>query len=160
MGTILGFLLPVMLGAVAQPPSLPEDHSSDLYNVAFVAFLEARAENYAKVAKDRDYFNVRVQRDDPLTEFLPRQTGPFRIEYLDPEAIKKQWSQRKKAILIVVVRPIRNEGDSLIAGFSEYWVSLRKGRFVMALEGGGNVRLRHDCETHRFVVEKVDLWGV
>ena len=158
---IVLLLCPLLLfGFVVKGSSTAPEDATNLYRIAFIAFLESRAAQ-SKNIENFDSFNVRVQRDDALTESLPSETGRFRIEYLDPAAIEKQYQQRKKPVAVVVVRAMSNEGDTtLIVRFMEYQVSVRGNRIEMALEGGAVVRLVHDCEARKFVVAKVELWGV
>jgi hypothetical protein len=160
IGRIAGFLIASLFaGANVAPSSPTDDNTTNLYRVAFIAFLETRAERYSKIG-GVDLRNTRVRQDARLTDSLPRQTGPFRIEFLDSDAVKKQYAKQKKAIPVIVVQPMRNDGDTLIVAFTEYQVSVRKGMFFEGLEGGGDVRLRHDCAAKRFVVARVDLWGI
>ena len=152
-------LCSILLCGLVLKGSAAEQEDSNFYRIAFVAFLESRAANYASI-QGFDPFNVRVQRDDLLTKSLPQQSGRFRIDYLDYAAIEKQYKHGRKPVPLIVVRPMTNEGDTLIVHFTEYQVSVRGKRMEMGLEGGGIVRLTHDCEAKKFVVAKVELWGV
>jgi hypothetical protein len=64
------------------------------------------------------------------------------------------------ALPLIVIRPMVNEGDTLYVRFNEYQVSVRGKRLLMGVEGGGFVRLVHDCEARKFVVAKTGFWGV
>lgn len=104
-----------------------------------------------------------------LTTKLPTQFGGITVRYLSSDEIAAEYRRRKKAktnkkdraeVPISVLRPMRNEGNTIIVSIGDYWVSYRKNSVSYALEGGCTVYYEFDKGSGEIKIAKTDLWGI
>jgi hypothetical protein len=91
-----------------------------------VATLDARTRD-AKFANANDPLpQVIIQRDIQLNSGFPTNVGEVKIEYLDADDLRERYQSLKHEIPVFVMRPIVNEGDHLVVGFTRYWFTATK----------------------------------
>lgn len=104
-----------------------------------------------------------------LTTKLPTQFGGITVRYLSSDEIAAEYRKRKKAktnekdraeVPISMLRPMRNEGNTIIVSIGDYWVSYRKNSVNYALEGGCTVYYEFDKGSGEIKIAKTDLWGI
>jgi hypothetical protein len=157
-------LLSVLILAFAVSSSAQQQSQqsldANLYYRALVATLDARVRD-AKFANANDPLKqVIVQRDNQLNAGFPSQIGGVKLEYLTAGELRDRHRTLKHEFPVFVMRPIANEGDRLVVGFTRYWFTATKKSNNFALEGGYRVVLRYDCSQNNFVVESATLWGI
>jgi hypothetical protein len=112
--------------------------------------------------RKEDHLNIFVEYDLHLTPGLPTTIGRNTIAYLD---FDQRVQRRKKLggeLRLTVMRPMKNKGSTLVFNFVEYlwnW-NPKRNATSYALSDGCKVELIYDCEKKRFVVDKVEIWGV
>lgn len=132
----------------------------NVYYRALVAVLAARTQD-AKYARANDPLQrVIIMKDDQLNVGFPSRVGDVGIEYLNADDLRAQQRSIKHEIPVFVMRPMSNEGDRLVIGFTRYWFSATKKTNVMSLEGGYRVVIGYDCARKAFIVESTKLWGI
>jgi hypothetical protein len=153
--------------------SKPVDLERDLYFRALVASIEANFKAYAN-SGGKDYRNVIIAYDVGSIEHVdvsnfPTEIGQFHIDYVNREGLfkrfqqakkEKNWKDGPKRIPYSVVRIMRNDGDVIKIGVTDYWYSFKKSVHNHELEGGMMVRFRYDCEKSDWVIVDVNHWGV
>ena len=144
----------------APTPAQTASGEENLYHRALVACLDEKVKAYAKIDPTRDYYDVVIARNDELTKDWPTQVGKYRVTYLDAEGLIKRYQERGKEFPILVTRPMINSGARLEISFTDYRISYKKPALNYALEGGCKVMIRYDCPEGKYVIEKVELWGV
>src|ERR1044072_654 len=133
---------------------------TNLYYRALVITLDARSRD-AKFANANDPLHqVIVQRDAQLNAGFPSRIGDVTLEYLTADELRARHRPLKHEFPVFVMRPIANENDRLVVGFTRYWFTATKKSNNFALEGGYRVVLRYDCTLNNFVVESATLWGI
>ena len=58
------------------------------------------------------------------------------------------------------IRPMKNEGTTLLVSLVDYWYSYKKRIHGYALEGGCQVSFKFDPVGDSLVLTKIDLWGI
>lgn len=146
----------------AAQSGLPSRKSDDLYLRAFAAFLEKRNFMYEgnDFLRKQNYLNVLVEKDLQLTEGLPTTIGKNSVEYLDYAGRVDRYKRLRSELRIIVLRPAKNAGNTLIFSFSEYLWSIKGNKTYYALSDGARVSMKFDCIKQEFVVDSVELWGV
>ncbi len=95
-----------------------------------------------------------------ITDSLPVRYGDFQIEYLNSIKLANKYKHNKKEIYLLVIKPIKNDGNKLIIGISGFYYRYKNKVSSYSVEGGGNVKFVYDCNSNSFVIEKVDLFGI
>ena len=132
----------------------------NVYYRGLAAMLIARAQD-AKYASDKDPLRqVIIMRDVQLNAGFPTNVGDVRIEYVTEDDLLARHRSLKHDIPFFVMRPISNEGNRLVIGFTRYWFSTTKKTNMMSLEGGYRVVMVYDCARKGYVVESAKLWGI
>jgi hypothetical protein len=155
----------------AQPPQQPEN----LYVRSLGACLEKELEAYSKFS-EIDFENILVVGDYKLTHDLPAKIGKFNLEYLYGvqliekfKTLTKTRYKARGAIPVIEIFPLRDKDSKLLFGYSNFWFRhSEKGGFFskkkilnsFSLEGGCRVEIGFDSSQKKFVIEKVELWGV
>ncbi|MGQ0542389.1 MAG: hypothetical protein ACT4O9_11155 [Blastocatellia bacterium] len=135
--------------------------------------MDKEFESYAKFS-ERDLRNVVVAYDLHITRDMPTQLGETSVQYLgDFELVEKykvlSKAKRERGIPYIKVFPLSDKKDKLIFAYNNYWFTYsEKGGFFSqkkffyrhALEGGCRAHIAFDPDLKRFVIEKVELWGV
>ena len=134
---------------------------SNLYARTLSACLAKELEDYGKLMTSRvDYENRVVERNIHLTDKLPTQFGKVKVEYLDSETLRERYQKSRKEIQILSLRPMKNEGATLIISIGNYWFSYTKKSYNYGLEGGCTVKFNFDSSQNNFALTKIDLWGI
>ena len=161
MKVILSLLVLVVLALPSQAQGSDQSKiEQSLYYQALVAALTARAQDAKYGSANDPLHQVIIVKDDQLNTGFPSRIGDIGIEYLAAADLRGRYRSLKHPIPVFVMRPIVNEGDQLVVGFTRYWFSARKQTDEFSLEGGYNVVLRYDCSQKNFVVESAKLWGI
>lgn len=99
-----------------------------------------------------------------MTENLPTQFGDFQMEYLNDEGLSERYKKTRQRLSVLRIFPMKNEGAILKIGLSHYFVSVperRKRRnYNWELEGRYLAEFKYDSPQAKFVLSKVELWGV
>lgn len=134
---------------------------TDLYARALQACLVKELEDFGKFDASRvDYKNRVVEQNIFLTQKLPTQFDGIKVEYLDSNTLRERFTKTRKAIQVITLRPMKNEGSTLRVSTGNYWFSYKKNSYNYALEGGCNVDFNFDGSKQDFVITKIDLWGI
>ena len=134
---------------------------SNLYARTLSACLAKELEDYGKLGLSRvDYENRVVERNIHLTDKLPTQFGKVKVEYLDSETLRERYQKSRKEIQVLSMRPMKNEGATLIISIGNYWFSYKKNSYNYGLEGGCTVKFNFDSSQNNFALTKIDLWGI
>lgn len=146
--------------ALAQNIAASQDEDN-LYAVALSACVKKEFEEYGNIASSgRTFFNRIVEYDLHLTEKLPTQFGDFKIEYLTGGELLERYKKTRQKLSVFKMFPMRNEGAILKINLSHYYASVSKKRFLYELEGGCQTEFKYDSPKEKFVLSKVELWGV
>jgi len=151
----------------------PQKGQETLYSKGLQACLDKEFASYAKFS-ERNLRNVFAEYDFYLTRELPTQLGETKVQYLsDSELIEKykllSKAERERGVPFIKIFPLSDKEDKLIFAYNNYWFTYsEKGGFFSqkqfihqrALEGGCNAYIGFDPAQKRFVIEKVELWGV
>ena len=151
----------------------PQEGQDTLYSKGMRACLDKEFESYAKLS-ERNLRNVFVAYDFDLTRDLPTQLGETRVQYLGNTELVEKYKllskpERERGIPYIKIFPLRDKEDKLIFAYNNYWFtysekggffSQRKLIYRNALEGGCHAHIGFDPAQKRFVIEKVELWGV
>jgi len=134
----------------------------NLYAISLSACVKKEFEEYADIASSgRTFFNRIVEYDLLLTENLPTQFGDFKIEYLNAEGLSERYKKTRQRLSVFRIFPMRNDGAILKINVSHYYVSVPKRRnYIYELEGGCRTEFKYDSPEEKFVLSKVELWGV
>jgi hypothetical protein len=134
----------------------------NLYAVALSACVRKEFDEFGKIESlERTFFNRIVEYDLLLTERLPTQFGDFKIEYLNAEGLSERYKKTRQRLSVLKMFPMQNEGAILKISLSHYFVSVPKRRnYVYELEGGCLTEFKYDSSQVKFVLLKVELWGV
>jgi hypothetical protein len=135
-------------------------NSSNLYERTLSACLAKELEDYGKLGTRVDYENRVVERNIHLTDNLPTQFGKIKVEYLDSETLRERYQKTRQEIQILFMRPMKNEGATLIISIGNYWFSYKKKSYNYGLEGGCTVKFNFDSSQNEFALTKIDLWGI
>ncbi len=151
----------------------PQESKNSLYSSGLRACLDKEFESYAKFS-DRNLRNVIVAYDFDLTHELPTQLGETKVQYLSDNELAEKYtalskSEREKGIPVIKIFPLYDKEDKLIFAYNNYWFrysekggffSRKKLIYGWSLEGGCHAFIGLDPAQRRFVIEKVELWGV
>lgn len=106
--------------AFSQAKDAPSTESN-LYARTLSACLTKELEDYGKLVTIRvDYENHVVERNIHLTDKLPTQFGKVKVEYLDSETLRERYQKSRKEIQVLSLRPMKNEGATLIVSIGNY----------------------------------------
>ena len=133
---------------------------SNLYVRTLSACLAKELEDYGKLGTRVDYENRVVERNIHLTDKLPTQFGKIKVEYLDSETLRERYQKTRQEIQVLSLRPMKNEGATLIISLGNYWFSYKKKSYNYGLEGGCTVNFNFDSSQNDFALTKIDLWGI
>ena len=152
-----------------------QEATENLYSRSLKACLEKEIQTYSKFS-NRDLRNVIVRQDNNLTKDLPTQFGEIKVEYLDDSGLVQRYKMRAKnnektrgEIPVIEIYPIYDKGSKLRFAYSNFWFSYaEKGGFFsrkntiykFGLEGGCQAEIGFDPAQQKFVIEKVELWGI
>jgi hypothetical protein len=140
--------------------TLKEASEDSLYFKALSVYLNEAAKKYANIKTARDYNKIIIQKDENLTANLPNNIGSQKIQIKDLSDIRDEFRRGKVKVPVTVVRPMENEGEKLIIRFTEYWVNFTDKKTEFSLEGGCKVEFLFDCTKRKYVINKVEFWGV
>ena len=156
-------------------PTLAQISADTLYAKGLRACLEKEVASYSKFSS-RDLRNVIVVKDDKLTEGLPFQLGEIKVQYLSGDQLALAYKNRstekkneRREIPIIELIPIHDNEGKLYFAYKNYWFSYsekggfftqKKRVFGFALEGGCHAEIGFDEVEKRFVIGKVELWGI
>jgi hypothetical protein len=133
----------------------------NLYAKTLSACLVKEANEYGNLGTNRvDYENRIVERNIHLTDKLPMRFGKTKVEYLDVDALRERYEKTRKEIQVLSLRPMKNEGATLIISIGNYWFSYKKKSYNYGLEGGCTVNFNFDSQSQSFILTKIDLWGI
>jgi hypothetical protein len=108
---------------------------SNLYERTLSACLAKELEDYGKLRTLRvDYENRVVERNIHLTAKLPTQFGKIKVEYLDSETLRERYQKTRQEIQVLSIRPMKNEGSTLIISIGNYWFSYKKKSYNYGLK--------------------------
>jgi hypothetical protein len=130
---------------------------SNLYARALSACLAKELEEYGKLGTRADYENWVVERNIHLTDNLPTRFGNIEVEYLDSETLRERYQKTRKKIQVLSLRPMKNEGTTLIVSIANYWFSYTKKSYNYGLEGGCTVNFDFDSSQNDFALTKINL---
>ena len=107
-------------------------------------------------------------KDQILTEKLPAEFKEIKVQYVGVDELLALYKEKKKRarktdrieIPFTIVRPMKNEGSTLIVSLSDYWFSYKKKTYQYALEGGCNAHFNFETKSGQLALTKTDLWGV
>jgi hypothetical protein len=134
---------------------------SNLYARTLSACLAKELEEYGKLGLSRvDYENRVVERNIHLTDKLPTQFGKVKVEYLDAVTLRERYQKTRKEIQVLSLRPMKNEGTTLVISTGNYWFSYTKKSYNYGLEGGCTVNFNFDSSQNDFALTKINLWGI
>ena len=134
---------------------------SNLYARALNACIAKEAEAYGKPGTNRaDYENLIVESNIYLTDKLPKQFGQTKIEYLNANELRQRFEKTREKIPVLSLRPIINEGTTLVISIGNYWFSYKKKSYAYALEVGCTVRFNFDGRQQSIALTKIDFWGI
>jgi hypothetical protein len=139
---------------------------NDLYATALIASITEMEKQWGNLDDsngDRirtDYKHMIVEENPDLTDGLPTEFGPNRVDYLSDRALIGRYKAQKKKFLILVIHPIKTDGSLLTIGISMHWVSYRKGRLLFEIEGGSEVTSALNCGSETYKVSSVKLSGI
>lgn len=147
------------LNAFSQVKDAPSIQSN-LYERTLSACLAKELEDYGKLGTRVDYENRVVERNIHLTDNLPTQFGKIKVEYLDSETLRERYQKTRQEIQVLSIRPMKNEGATLIISIGNYWFSYKKKSYNYGLEGGCTVNFNFNSSQNDFALTKIDLWGI
>ncbi|HLM00651.1 MAG TPA: hypothetical protein VK400_06315 [Pyrinomonadaceae bacterium] len=152
-----------------------QQKEENLYVRGLRACLEKEVEQYSKFS-DADLYNILVLSDYKLTGELPAKIGKFNLEYLEGarliekfKSLTKTRYKERGAIPVIEIFPLSDKNNKLLFGYNNFWYrrtvksgffSKRKIADSFGLEGGCRVEIGFDSPQQKFVIEKVELWGV
>jgi len=151
----------------------PQQGQETLYSKGLRACLGKEFESYSRFS-DRDLRNVFVAYEFDLTRELPTQLGETRIQYLNDHELSEKYkalpkAERERGVPFIKMFPLRDKEDKLIFAYNNYWLtysekggifSQKKIIYRHALEGGCHAHIRFDPAQRRFVIDRVELWGI
>lgn len=155
-----GFLVPAQEGG---PPGKQEN----LYSLALAASVIQMEKEWGYIDDGNhgsrmrtDYRHVRVRKNPAITDDLPADFGDRHAEYLDDQSLIERYKTQRKEFAVLEVHPMRNVGSELKIQISVSWVSLQKGRLILAFSDWSDVEFRYDCEKQAFAISTVTLGGI
>jgi hypothetical protein len=159
---LLSILLIACCSHVPAQTTVSTVDKTNLYYLAFSAYLEKRNQMYEKTAglADTNYLNLFVEEDSRLNNGFPAAIGRNTVEYLGYRERIEHYKKLRTEFRLIVFQPITTEGNRLIVNFGEYLWSWKKKTSIYSLSDGCKVEIYYDCEAGKFIVSKVDLWGV
>jgi hypothetical protein len=134
--------------------------ASNLYARTLSACLAKELEDYGKLGTRVDYENRIVERNIHFTDKLPTQFGKIKVEYLDPETLRERYLKTRQEMQVLSLRPMKNDGTTLIISIGNYWFSYTKKSYHYGLEGGCTVNFNFESSKSDFALTKIDLWGI
>jgi hypothetical protein len=151
---------------------LCQNQSVSLYARGVQACLEKESE-FLKTPPHGES-EVIISYDEDLTRELPTQLGPTKIKYLNnrelaEKYVRTQKNQRQDGIAVIKIFPLYDKDGKLFFAFNNYSFSYsEKGGFFSkkklfyrwALGGGCHAEIGFDASSQKFIIEKVELWGV
>jgi hypothetical protein len=128
---------------------------------------------FLKVSTDGQS-NVVVSYDDNLTRELPTQFGETKIEYLNDHELAEKYvstlkNQRGEGIPVIKIFPLYDKDEKLFFAYNNYsfsysekggFFSKKKFIYRWALGGGCHAEIGLDASSQKFVIKKVELWGI
>lgn len=165
-------VLPV-LSLVAQVTVGNEALGKTLYLRGLQACLEKEITAYSKFS-DRDLRKVNVAYNFDLTRDLPTELGEINLQYLSDYELAEKYkalpkAERERGIPFIKIFPLSDKEDKLIFAYNNYWFrysekggffTRKKITFSWSLEGGCHAEIEFDPLQKKFVIKKVNLWGV
>ena len=152
-----------------------QERQENLYSRSLKACLEKEVEAFASFSS-RDLFNVIIVKDFKLTNDLPTEFGKIKVEYVSYSELAQKFKiltkdryKEQGKIPVIEIYPLRDKGSKLSFSYNNYWFSYaEKGGFLspkkifhnLSLEGGCKADIGFDSKEQKFVIEKVELWGV
>lgn len=137
------------------------------YFKALFASVVAMDKAYAQIDDTRgasrvrtDYHHMLVERDAPITDFLPEQFGEYRVEYLDTRQLTARFRKLRREFSVLKIEPVKIAEPSPTVLVSLYWVSYKKRKLNLGLSDWSEVQLLYDCEKQVYIVSNVKLGGI
>ena len=112
--------------------------------------MEKEVKEYSKFS-NRDLRKVTVLKNSQLTDKLPSQFGEIKIQYLDNSELVQKFKLNHRDI-----NKTRDKSYSEKGGI----LTRKKLMHNWALEGGGHAEIGFDSNDGKFVIKKVELWGI
>lgn len=157
-------IMALLSSEVAAVHSKDNGTDNNLYYKALRAYVEGGSVESKGQNLGRDYCNLLVRKEDWFKEPLPSQVGKCKVTFVTMDELAILYKKTKVEIPLTVMRPIQNEGSTIIIGFLEYWFSYeKKGRrenYRYALEAGGEVKLKYDVTREQFTVISIAMRGI
>jgi len=145
--------------AFSQARDVPANESN-LYARTLSACLAKELEDYGELGTRVDYENRVVERNIHLTDKLPTQYGKIKVQYLDSEMLRERYQKTRQEIQVLSLRPMKNDGTTLIISVGNYWFGYKKNSYNYGLEGGCTVNFNFDSSQNDFALTKIYLWGI
>jgi hypothetical protein len=166
-------LLAIYFGLALETGSQITTKKTDsLYSRAIEACVSKQLQEYGKQGpetllrlKDRIF-----EKEEPQTTDTQTVSGDTKLEYLTLKELSDRFqrdrsrlkSKEKREFRLPISRvfPMTNEKNTLVVSLLDYWFSYKKNHYTYELEGGCRTYFDFDTEVKRFVISKVELWGV
>jgi hypothetical protein len=139
----------------------------DLYGQALLVSLREAAKQWGHIDDSdngtcirTDYHNMMVEDFPEITDTLPHQVEDFHLEYVDRKGEIDRYRTLRKEYCILVIRPMKNEGQRLKIEISFEWIKYTKRKLWHELSDWSMVYFRYDCGKQEFVVDEVKLGGI
>lgn len=154
-------------------PAFAQESKGSLYSKGLQSCLERELVAYSAISR-RDFRQVIVESDPDITKNLPTQLGEISIQYLNNFELAEKYkallkSERERGIPFIKIFPLYDKDDKLFFAYNNYWFSYsEKGGFFSSkaisfhhsLEGGCRAEIIFEPAEKKFVIGKVELWGV
>jgi hypothetical protein len=138
----------------------PSPTKDNLYAIALFASLAEMQKDYGHMRDAIDYRHAFVEKNPELIDGLSTEQGDYRVEYLDREGQIGKYKELQKEFPIFEIQPAKIAGAKLTITVSVSYVSVKKGRLMLAVSDWSDVEFRYDCEQQKYVVSSVKLGGI
>lgn len=139
----------------------------DLYSQALIASLREITKSWGHIDDSdngtrirTEWHNVIVEEYSEITDTMPHQIEDFHVEYLDHKGLIDRYKKLHKEYSILIVSPMKNEGQRLKITISNDWIKYPKRRLWYGVSDWSIVYFRYDCAKQVYVVDEVKLGGI
>jgi hypothetical protein len=91
---------------------------------------------------------------------IPERLNGYSIVLITSENYKRLYKDHKGSLLQTVMFPVKVKGDTLEVTIVPYSGNLKPNHLYLKVGGGTTITFLFDCVQHKFIVSKVNGWGI
>jgi hypothetical protein len=91
---------------------------------------------------------------------IPEKVNGYPIILLTSENYKRLYKEHKGSLTHTIMFPVKVSDSTLEVTIVPYSGNLKRNHLNLGVSGGTTITFQFDCVQHKFVVSKVNSWGI